>query len=138
MLGATVTAIGLAVAGRTGARLATRLGIAVGRDTLLRAVRAIADPKIGEISILGIDDIAIRRGHVYGNVVVDLTRRRPIDLLADRTADTVAAWPRTIPARRWCGVPRPGRRLCRMVQKNTTSKPENPQFIPGILLFQLR
>ncbi|WP_261995177.1 hypothetical protein [Rhodococcus opacus] len=55
VLGAMVTAIGLAVAGRAGARLATRLGVAVGRDTLLRTVRAMSDPKVGEVSVLGID-----------------------------------------------------------------------------------
>ena len=55
VLGAMITAIGLAVAGRAGARLATRLGVAVGRDTLLRAVRAMTDPENGEVSVLGID-----------------------------------------------------------------------------------
>ena len=42
VLGAMIGAVGLALAGRAGARLAVRLGVAVGRDTLLRAVRAIA------------------------------------------------------------------------------------------------
>ena len=92
VLGAMVTAIGLAVAGRAGARLATRLGVAVGRDTLLRAVRAMGDPEVGEVSVLGIDDFAIRRGHVYGTLVLDMVNSRPIDLLADRTPGTVADW----------------------------------------------
>lgn len=35
-----VESIGLALAGRAGARLAGRLGIAAGRDTMLRRVRA--------------------------------------------------------------------------------------------------
>ena len=92
VLGAMVTAIGLAVAGRAGARLATRLGVAAGRDTLLRAVRAMTDPEIGEVSVLGIDDFAIRRGHVYGTLVLDMVTSKPIDLLADRTSVTVATW----------------------------------------------
>ncbi|ABW16360.1 hypothetical protein Franean1_7029 [Parafrankia sp. EAN1pec] len=40
-------AIGLALAGRAGARLATQLGITVGRDTLLTRVRRLADPEVG-------------------------------------------------------------------------------------------
>jgi transposase len=36
-----IVAIGLALAGRPGARLAARLGVAVQRDTLLRRVRAL-------------------------------------------------------------------------------------------------
>lgn len=92
MLDTMIEAIGLAVAGRAGARLAARLGIHVSRDTLLRVVRAIPDGPIETTPILGIDDFALRRGHVYGTVVVDLTSGRPIDLLPDRTSDTVSTW----------------------------------------------
>ncbi len=35
--------------------------------------------------------------HTYGTIVVDLDRRCPVDLLADRTAETVAAWLRAHP-----------------------------------------
>lgn len=92
VLDTMIEAIGLAVAGRAGARLAARLGIHVSRDTLLRVVRAIPDGPIETTPILGIDDFALRRGHVYGTVVVDLTSGRPIDLLPDRTSDTVSTW----------------------------------------------
>ena len=39
-----------------------------------------------------LDDFAIRRVHVYGTLVLDMVTSKPIDLLADRTADTVADW----------------------------------------------
>ncbi|MFV9426908.1 transposase [Rhodococcus aetherivorans] len=87
-----IEAIGLAVAGHAGARLAARLGVHVSRDTLLGGVRAISDRSIQQTSILGIDDFALRRGHVYGTVIVDLTSGRPVDLLPDRASDTVSTW----------------------------------------------
>lgn len=56
LLRTMLEAIGLALAGRAGARMAAQLGVAVGRDTLLRLVRARPDPEPGPMRIVGVDD----------------------------------------------------------------------------------
>lgn len=86
-----LTACGVALGGEAGARLAGRFGVAVGGDALLRLLRrpqvAAATPRV-----LGVDDWAWRRGQRSGSVLVDLEARRPVDLLADRSATALEAW----------------------------------------------
>src|SRR5205807_257906 len=57
-----------------------------------RLVRALPEPTPGTLRAVGVDEFALRRGHNYGTVLVDMETRRPVDVLADRTSTTLAAW----------------------------------------------
>ena len=82
----------MALGGAAGARHLARQGVPGSRNTLLRRVRGLSAPEAPPPCAVGIDDWAKRKGHTYGTIVVDLDRHCPVDLLEDRTAETVAAW----------------------------------------------
>ncbi|MGW7410631.1 ISL3 family transposase [Streptomyces sp. NPDC054833] len=97
LLRGMLTQIGLALAGRAGARLAAAMGVTVGRDTLLRLVRAVPEPDVGEVEVLGVDDFAFRKGRYYGTLLIDMATHRPLHLYDGREGEDLAAWLRGHP-----------------------------------------
>jgi len=100
-LAQTHLAIGSALGGEAGARLAAKTAVPTSPDTLLRRVKQAGAQSPGDPKFVGIDDWAWCKGQRYGTIVVDLETNEVIDLLPNRDAVTVGTWLAAHPASNW-------------------------------------
>ncbi len=85
-------AIGFALGGEAGARLAEHLDMPTSPDTLLRRVKDSPDEPTPTPRFVGVDDWAFRKGQKYGTILIDLERGRVIDLLPGRDGAALKEW----------------------------------------------
>ena len=84
--------IGFATCGKGGERLASKLGMRISETTLLWSLHLVPIPAAGKVRVVGIDDWSWRRGQRYGSIIVNLETHKIIDLLPERTVESVIAW----------------------------------------------
>jgi transposase len=83
-------AIALATGGSGGTRLCTALAMDGGIDLLLGLIRQRELPEHPTPQVLGVDDWAMCKGQTYGTILVDLVQGDVVDILPDRTAESLS------------------------------------------------
>lgn len=89
--------IALLLGGKGGEKLCRLMNMPVSRSALIRRIHNSEVPVLDAPRIVGLDDWAFRKGLKYGTVLVDMEKRKIIDLLPDREAETVEKWLKQYP-----------------------------------------
>lgn len=91
-LNAELRDLALAFGGEAGARQSLRSAMPASGDTLLRRAHTATLPPRATPRVLGLDDFAFQKGRRYGTILTDGETKDVVDLLPDRTAETVGDW----------------------------------------------
>jgi transposase len=85
---------GHAAGGSVSERLLTKLGVQASDTTILRRVKSHARRRRESEAprVIAIDDLSWRKGSAYGTIIVDLERRKVVDVLKARSVEATANW----------------------------------------------
>ena len=83
---------GVLTNGADAAQIASSFGMPTTAKTIIRRVLQLPLPSEGSVHKVGVDEWAWKKGHRYGTILVDLEKRRVVQLLADRSVETSKAW----------------------------------------------
>lgn len=82
---------GVMTNGVDAAQIASSFGVPTTDKTIIRRVLQLPLPSEGEVAKVGIDEWAWKKGQCYGTILVDLEKRRVVQLLAERSVETSKA-----------------------------------------------
>jgi transposase len=89
--------VGVITNGADAAQIASSFGVPTTAKTIIRRVLQLPLPSEGEVAKVGIDEWAWKKGQRYGTILVDLEKRRVVQLLAERSVETSKTWLRKHP-----------------------------------------
>jgi len=81
--------VALDVGGEEGRRILSYVSVQVSGDTLLRVLRKHPARANDLPQTIGVDDWALKKGRTYGTIIVNLESHQVLDLLPDRTAESL-------------------------------------------------
>ena len=84
--------MGFELGGEAGARLGKKLSYPGSPDSILRLVKRTELPAASSPRVVGLDDWSWKRRLRYGTLICDLESHHPIDVLPDRSVETVSGW----------------------------------------------
>jgi transposase len=89
--------LGILVGSSTASEISKLVSVEASPSTTLRQVKNREVPKIAiqaasTLSAIGVDDFAFKRRKSYGTVIVNLETKKAIELLPDRTSESLAKW----------------------------------------------
>ncbi len=88
---------GMITNGADATQIASSFGVPTTAKTIIRHVVQLPLPGEGSVRKVGIDEWAWKKGQCYGTILVDLEKRRIVQLLAERSVETSKVWLRKHP-----------------------------------------